>query len=133
MRATKRVSRLEIRFRTELWRRGLRYRLRLGLPGKPDLVFPAARLAVFVNGCFWHRCPTCDLSIPKANHDFWAAKLSRNVERDAEVREMLTQGGWDSLTVWECDISASIQRAADHVAAEVRKRGECKKAVPTSL
>src|SRR5688572_12165989 len=83
MRATRSVSELERRFRKELWRLGVRgYRLHPRLAGRPDLVFGPLRLAVFVNGCFWHRCPECDLPWPRNNAAFWREKLSRNVERD---------------------------------------------------
>ena len=74
----------EVRLRKELWRRGLRYRLSSKLPGKPDLVFPACQTAVFVDGCFWHRCPQ-HFTAPRSNADFWRRKVDANVERDRRV------------------------------------------------
>lgn len=83
------------------WRRGA------GLTGKPDFVFRRERVAVFVDGCFWHGCPKPKHApLPKNNAEFWAAKLSRNQERDREVTRTLRQRGWTVLRVWECDLAA---------------------------
>src|SRR5262245_48840574 len=72
----------ELALRRELHRRGLRFRVnQAGLPGRPDVVFTRARLAVFVDGCFWHRCPDHG-TMPRNNRDWWEAKLERNVTRD---------------------------------------------------
>lgn len=85
---------------------GLGYRFRLhraGLPGTPDLVFPARRKAVFVHGCFWHGhdCKR-GARAPKRNADYWRAKIARNVARDATQQAALAAAGWESLVVWEC-------------------------------
>lgn len=85
---------------------GYRYRLhRKDLPGKPDLVFPSRRKAIFVHGCFWHGhdCPHGSRT-PKSNRDYWVAKISRNRERDAQSEAALKQDGWRVLTVWECQM-----------------------------
>lgn len=71
------------------------------LPGRPDFVYPKKRLAVFVHGCFWHRCPVCNLSLPKANRNFWKRKFERNVERDRLVKRELKSMGWDVIVLWE--------------------------------
>lgn len=75
------------------------------LPGKPDLVFAARRKVIFVNGCFWHlhSCPA-GLHAPQNNSEFWAAKRRRTAVRDAAALESLAAAGWDSLTVWECEM-----------------------------
>lgn len=73
----------EMRLRRALWAKGLRYRKHAKLPGKPDIVFPSRRLAVFIDGCFWHACPEHG-SIPKTNKEFWKKKIYRTVERDQE-------------------------------------------------
>lgn len=85
---------------------GLGYRFRLhrkGLPGTPDLVFPARRKAVFVHGCFWHGhdCKR-GARAPKRNAEYWRAKIARNVARDEAQQAALAAAGWESLVVWEC-------------------------------
>lgn len=106
--------------RSLLHRRGLRYRLhRRPVPGlrrQADLVFPGPRVAVFVDGCFWHSCPQHATS-PKANGPWWAAKLARNVERDRETDRRLAEAGWVVMRVWEHEDPAT---AADRVAAAVK-------------
>lgn len=71
-------------------------------PGRPDICFPGRKIAIFVNGCFWHRCPHCNLPDPKSNIDFWKAKFARNVARDAKNHEELVERGWTVLVIWEC-------------------------------
>lgn len=73
-------------------------------PGRPDIAFPGRKIAIFVNGCFWHRCPKCKPSIPKRNTEFWEAKFRRNVERDARATAELQQAGWTPITIWECEL-----------------------------
>lgn len=84
---------------------GFRFRLhRRDLPGCPDLVFPGRRKVILVHGCFWHQHAGCRLARqPKTRPDYWPAKLARNVERDAQVRERLVEAGWEVLIVWECE------------------------------
>lgn len=90
----------ELAIRRELHRRGLRYRVNFraepGLRCSPDIVFTKARVAVFVHGCFWHRCPVHGTS-PAANSDWWRKKLDRNVERDRDVDRRLESKGWQVL------------------------------------
>lgn len=91
----------EILLRKELHRRGLRFRVNSReLPGRPDITFTAARLAVFVDGCFWHSCPEHGI-LPKNNRDWWRTKLTRNMERDREKDGQLEQMGWTVVHVWE--------------------------------
>ncbi len=93
----------EVRLRRELHSRGLRFRVNLrGLPGTPDIAFTRAKIAVFVDGCFWHRCPEHGV-LPKANRDWWREKLDRNVERDRRKDGELEELGWLSIHVWEHD------------------------------
>lgn len=110
----------ELALRRELHRRGLRYRIELPLPGLPrrraDVVFPRAKVAVFVDGCFWHACPTHGTQ-PARNDVWWAAKLRRNVERDAETNAHLEALGWRVVRVWEHE---STVAAADRIWACVR-------------
>jgi DNA mismatch endonuclease (patch repair protein) len=95
----------EMRVRREAHALGLRFRLHRGdLPGKPDIVFPRLRTALFVHGCFWHRHPGCPkASSPKTSADFWHRKFAANVDRDARVARELEALGWTVVTVWECE------------------------------
>jgi len=117
----------EMLLRRRLHSLGLRYRVhRQPLPGvrrTADIVFTKARVAVFVDGCFWHGCPEHATS-PKTNADWWAAKLSRNVQRDAETDDLLANAGWTVVRVWEHEdpeaAAARVQEAL--VAADTRSR-----------
>jgi DNA mismatch endonuclease (patch repair protein) len=107
-------TRPELALRRELHKRGLRFRVNyLGLPGRPDLAFTRIRVAVFVDGCFWHMC-SAHVRVPKNNRDWWVAKLEGNVARDQEKDRHLAQLGWTVLHVWEHEDPVI---AADRVAA----------------
>lgn len=80
------------------------WRRHRALIGKPDFVFPKLRLAVFVDGCFWHGCPKHFIK-PKGNADFWWKKITRNRERDCEVNRALRAQGWTVLRIWEHDLA----------------------------
>ena len=74
--------------------------------GKPDFIFRKQRLAVFIDGCFWHGCPKPKHSpLPKTNAEFWLKKLTRNKERDATVTATLQAKGWRVARIWECDLA----------------------------
>lgn len=96
----------ELRLRSALHALGLRYRanqaLRLdeGRPVLVDVLFPKERLAVFLDGCFWHSCPTHGTT-PRANSGYWLPKLRRNAERDKQTLARLESAGWSVLRVWE--------------------------------
>lgn len=94
----------EIMVRKALLAAGVRFRLHLsGLPGRPDIVLPRKRIAVFVHGCFWHKHAGCKYAkLPSSRQDFWREKLGRNVERDRENVDALVGLGWRVLVVWEC-------------------------------
>ena len=105
----------EIDLRRALHRRGLRFRITgVRLPGRPDIIFPRARLAVFVDGCFWHRCPLHGI-LPKNNADWWLAKLDRNVERDREKDAALAALGWHIVHVWEHEDMAAAAARIDQL------------------
>jgi len=74
------------------------------VPGRPDIAYPGRKIAIFVNGCFWHRCPKCNLSTPKSNQEFWEAKFRRNVERDHRKIDELEALGWKVFVIWECEL-----------------------------
>ncbi|CAN5405324.1 very short patch repair endonuclease [soil metagenome] len=96
----------EMKVRRALTGLGARYRLhRKDLPGSPDIVLPGRRLAIFVHGCFWHGHDCArGARVPKANRDYWVAKVARNTARDAASREALAALGWRVETIWECDL-----------------------------
>ena len=96
----------ELKVRKALTRLGARYRLhRKDLPGSPDIVLPGRRLAIFVHGCFWHGHDCArGARVPKANRDYWVAKVDRNRARDAASRAALAALGWRVETIWECDL-----------------------------
>lgn len=91
----------ELALRRELHARGLRFRVHdRRLPGTPDVVLTRARLAVFIDGCFWHGCPEHG-TLPRNNRDWWAAKLEANAERDRRKDAELTGMGWTPVHFWE--------------------------------
>lgn len=73
-------------------------------PGHPDIAYPGRKIAIFVNGCFWHRCPICNMPVPKINLPYWEAKFTRNVERDARTRQTLEEQGWTVVNIWEHEL-----------------------------
>ncbi len=106
-----RDTRPEMAVRRAVHRLGYRYRLhRRDLPGTPDLVLPRFHVALFVHGCFWHRHEGCRLAYePKTNVERWRRKFAENAARDNKTAGQLRDGGWDIVTVWECE----SRRAAD--------------------
>jgi len=88
-----------------------------GAPGHPDIAFPRYKVAIFVHGDFWHRCPICALPLPKTHTDFWAAKLERNVQRDREKQSILEAGGWKVFVFWEHEIKSDPASCAGMVKA----------------
>lgn len=112
----------ETALRTELHRRGCRYfvdRAPLkGLRRRADLVFPRRRVAVYVDGCFWHRCPE-HATFPKRNARWWEEKLAGNVARDRDTDQRLGAAGWLVVRVWEHEDPV---RAADRVQAALAQR-----------
>ncbi|MFF5249086.1 very short patch repair endonuclease [Streptosporangium sp. NPDC000095] len=116
----------EVTLRRELHRLGYRYRkhLRLQLGEvriRPDIVFTARRIAVFVDGCFWHVCPTHGRQ-PVNNDWYWTPKLKRNIERDRQADEALVAHGWRVIRIWEHeDLSDATERIGAAVAASTRR------------
>lgn len=103
---------LEISLRKALWAMGIRgYRKNVkSLPGRPDIAFPSKKVAIFVNGCYWHRCPTCNFPIPKTNSDFWREKFRMNKLRDKRKIKELQKLGWRTMVIWECDIKRNLEK-----------------------
>lgn len=110
----------EIIVRSYLHRAGLRFRLHAKLPGKPDLVLPKYRTAVFVHGCFWHRHSRCRYATtPATNTAFWLKKFEANVARDAVVRKLLRSSGWKVRVIWSCQLN---QRRLEDLAKQIANR-----------
>lgn len=96
----------EIKIRSWLHRNGYRFRIQKSdLPGKPDIVLKKYNLAIFVNGCYWHRHPGCKYTTtPATNVEFWQKKFAQNVVRDKACIEKLEAAGWNTLVIWECQV-----------------------------
>lgn len=113
----------EMALRSRLHRAGLRFRVDFpietgGIRVRPDIVFTKAKVAIFVDGCFWHRCQD-HRTVPSRNNDYWAPKLEANVQRDRRVGSALLADGWRVERVWEHE---APQTAAQRVASIVNQR-----------
>lgn len=121
----------EVAVRKLLHAEGLRYRVNAPVTGMPrrtiDIVFPKAKIAIFLDGCFWHGCPQ-HATQPKSNAEWWRAKLDRNMARDQETSEHLRTAGWTVLRFWEHipaeEIAATVRAAVDR---EKQDRGRLKR------
>lgn len=116
-----RDTKVEVVLRKAVWRNGLRYRLHAKLPGTPDLVFPRSKVALFIDGCFWHGCPTHGVR-PRTNRAFWAAKLKKNLERDERTNQQLRVMGWKVVRCWEHDVEQRLDRLIVRIGEAVRNR-----------
>jgi DNA mismatch endonuclease (patch repair protein) len=105
----------ETLLRAAQWARGLRYRLNARTPvGKADIVVPGQKLAVFIDGCFWHGCPDHYVR-PRSRADFWAAKLLENTTRDIRQTAALEALGWRAVRVWEHDVHESLPAVVEEI------------------
>lgn len=113
----------EILLRKSLWREGARgYRLNWkGAPGRPDICFPGIKLAIFVHGCFWHRCPSCHLSLPKTNTAFWKRKFELNIARDVQKEALLRAAGWEVVIIWECALNKDVNKITRQLVRKVHR------------
>lgn len=111
----------EVRFATLLRAARLSgWRRKVALPGRPDFVFSAARVAVFVDGCFWHGCPRCSLGA-KSNQKYWRTKIAGNIARDRRITAQLRVSGWKVVRVWEHAVRIRPQRCVARVRRAVGK------------
>ena len=123
-----RDTRPELVLRSALWRRGLRYRLRVKLLGKPDIVFPSRKVAVFVDGDYWHgnawrvrRLSSFEAQFDGMNNaEFWRSKITTNMERDSKVNEALSSSGWTVIRVFESQLVNDIEGVVGQIDAIVR-------------
>lgn len=113
----------ELLLRRALWSAGLRYRLqtKTRLPGSPDITFPRVKVAIFVDGCFWHGCPLHGTR-PKTRSEFWSAKINRNQARDLEVDAKLAAMGWVVVRLWEHEVTTSLVECVARIRSELDKR-----------
>lgn len=112
----------------ELWLRkrlhalGFRYRLNVkDLPGKPDVVLPKYRTAIFVNGCFWHMHDCEVFRLPSTRTKWWYEKLSKNQQRDIKNQELLLHDGWRVLVVWECAIKGRLRQPEEVLISDIQE------------
>lgn len=107
-------TKAELALRKQLWAEGFRYRIHYNVEGSPDIAFPSKKIAVFVDGCFWHKCPDC-FSCPKSNESYWIPKLNRNVGRALEVNRKLESEGWTVLRFYECRIKKDLKSILNEI------------------
>jgi DNA mismatch endonuclease (patch repair protein) len=100
----------ELVLREELCKRHLRYRIQYKIRGKPDIVFPKKKIAIFVNGCFWHGHGCAYDHEPKTNTSFWSSKIRNNKIRDKKNQIELSKIGWKVLVIWECNIEENLNK-----------------------
>lgn len=107
----------EITLRKALYQAGVRgYRLHpKKVIGRPDICFIGKKVAIFVHGCFWHRCPYCHPSLPKSHSSFWAEKFKKNVDRDRKKEYILSREGWKVLICWECLVRDDLEHIVQHI------------------
>jgi DNA mismatch endonuclease (patch repair protein) len=108
-----------LNLRKELWSRGHRYRIHYDLPGKPDIVFISKKMAVFIDGCFWHKCPKCCVA-PKSNKKYWLPKLEKNVKNDKKNNKALKKLGWKVVRIWEHEIKKDFNSVLDRIKTELK-------------
>jgi DNA mismatch endonuclease (patch repair protein) len=119
----------ELTIRKALWGLRLRYRTRSAIVGRPDIVFVTAKVAVFIDGCFWHGCLLHGVK-PKTNSSFWREKIRKNRVRDRKVIRLLKAEGWSVLRFWEHEVEADAAKVTAQIAQAVQARirlGENKK------
>lgn len=112
----------EMILRSELFRKGFRFRVhQKDLPGKPDIVLPKYRTAIFVHGCFWHYHKDCrEGRIPSTNSKFWTEKLQRNINKDEANIKALRKDKWKVQVIWECDIEKNLEKTMKKLIAKIK-------------
>lgn len=110
-------TKIEVKVRKYLFSKGFRFRKNdKRYPGKPDVVLPKYKTAIFINGCFWHMHKGCKMArLPKTNTDFWSEKLSRNVQNDKIHIQQLIEMGWTPITLWECELEKNFEKTMSEV------------------
>lgn len=113
----------EVMLRSLLHGNGYRFRLHDNrLPGKPDIVLPKYKTAIFVNGCFWHRHEDCRYcTTPRTRQEFWEKKFSETVLRDRKKIQQLEESGWKAVTIWECELKSAPKSALNNLITQFSK------------
>lgn len=112
----------ELSLRKLLFKKGARgYRTHYKLLGKPDIVFPSKKVVIFIDGCFWHKCPKCFIK-PETRKEFWLEKINGNVKRDKEVNKFLNKDKWKVLRYWEHEIRKDVDKVSKKIIKELRRR-----------
>lgn len=115
-------TKMETQFRSELYRRGLRYRTNYAqLVGKPDIVFVSRKVVIFLDSCFWHQCPL-HANMPKVNRRYWIPKFTRNKRRDLEVNAELRKEGWYVIRFWEHQLKNNLDKCIQRVESTLARR-----------
>ena len=95
------------------------YRLHYKIFGKPDIVFPRKKIAIFIDGCFWHKCPSCFVK-PTSRIEFWSQKIKNNLKRDKEVNKLLKKTGWKILRIWEHELRENPDKVCQKIINELK-------------
>ncbi len=112
----------EMQVRSFLFSKGLRYKVHYKIPGKPDIAFPSKKIAIFVQGCFWHKHNCKYSNIPKTNRNYWLKKINYNKKRDVINARKLKSMGWKTVYIWECDLKNSPNRTLNKLANYIKKQ-----------
>lgn len=109
----------ELKIRKLLFAKGIRgYRVHYDLPGKPDIVFTRQKVVIFIDGCFWHKCPVC-FREPETRKDFWMNKINSNVGRDMKNNQILKEMGWKVIRIWEHEVRKDPEAVVDLIIQEL--------------
>jgi DNA mismatch endonuclease (patch repair protein) len=114
-------TKLEVKVRSRLFRDGYRFRKNdKRYPGKPDILLPRYKTAIFINGCFWHNHANCNYAyIPKTRRKFWTEKFKKNKERDKKNLSLLKKMGWKVIIVWECQLQRNFLGRIDKIKSKL--------------
>lgn len=113
----------EVVLRKALSSKGIRgYRIHYNLPGRPDIVFTRKKIAIFIDGCFWHKCPKCSIRTPIQNRSYWRRKINNNVRRDKLVTAELRKSGWKVIRVWEHDVIDNLRNSSVRISNIIKRR-----------
>lgn len=116
-----RDTKIEIKVRHNLYNKGIRYRINCkDLLGKPDIAIKKYKVAIFINGCFWHGHENCKNStLPKTNFEYWDKKIKNNIIRDKNNINNLKKNGWHVFVLWECDLNANLDFIIENLYKEI--------------
>jgi len=114
-------TKIELKVRSALHKKGFRFRKNVkDLPGKPDIVLPKLKTIIFIDSCFWHKCPY-HYKQPKSNIKYWKPKIERNVKRAKEVNKQLRNDGWNVIRIWEHSIKKNFDKCIESIINKIHK------------